>query len=200
MDGKTFSVESGMIFTIDPSLTGFAVCAWKRGEDAPRLMQRFVSEPLGGTVACRIIRYRKLISRVLECLHPLGMPDVILLEGYSFGSKGSAVITMGEFGGLLRESLFDHYMDSIKEVSPTTLKQFATGSGKGNKDLVMAHVAKRWGVIYQTSDEADAYVLARIGMVALGWVPADNQAQQTAADVAMHGKPKKVRPPKRKAS
>ena len=49
------------------------------------------------------------------------------------------------------------------EVSPSQVKQFATGKGNANKEVVLQQVYKRWGVEFNDNNQADAYVLAQIG-------------------------------------
>lgn len=44
----------------------------------------------------------------------------------------------------------------------------------------MAHVAQRWGKLFQNSDQADAFVLYRMGLVIVGREKADNEAQREA--------------------
>ena len=46
-------------------------------------------------------------------------------------------------------------------VPPSTLKKFVTGSGVAPKNKMMLGVYKKWGVEFETDDEADAYALAR---------------------------------------
>ena len=55
--------------------------------------------------------------------------DLICLEGYSFGSRGRAVFSIAELGGLIKHLLFDRKIKTVL-VPPTTLKKFVTGRGK----------------------------------------------------------------------
>ena len=53
-------------------------------------------------------------------------------------------------------------------VAPTTLKKFATGSGKGDKDMMMMEVFKTYGFSAMDNNECDAYALAAVGQALLG--------------------------------
>lgn len=154
------SESEQMIVGIDPSLTGSAVCLWLRDEP---VIHRYTSKP-AGTLEGRIIRYGQLVRLVVSNVAPEAL---VLLEGYSHGSRGAAVTDLAEYGGLLRAALLA-VTHNVVEVAPSALKKFATGKGNVNKGAVQAHVAKRWGVIHETDDETDAYVLARMALVYAG--------------------------------
>lgn len=90
-------------------------------------------------------------------------PQLVAIEGYAFGARGAAMFSLGELGGVLRWSLHSWHIPYI-DVPPSQVKKFATGKGNSKKDEIMLAVYKRWGVEFKTSDEADAYVLARIAL------------------------------------
>jgi Holliday junction resolvasome RuvABC endonuclease subunit len=48
-------------------------------------------------------------------------------------------------------------------VHPATLKKYVTGSGKGEKDVMLHVVAARMGFVAKNSDESDAYAIADFG-------------------------------------
>lgn len=91
--------------------------------------------------------------------------DLVLIEDYAF-SKANKAHQMGELGGVIRRMLFKKQIRWIV-VGTSQLKKFATGKGNCPKDLILMNVYKKWGVEFATSDEADAYVLARIGQALL---------------------------------
>lgn len=167
---------ANIVIGIDPSLTGLAVCTWREDQDVPEIV-RFTSEPCGPNVVMRIARYQNLLSELFDKFGCAIHRSLVLIEGYSFASPNKATI-LGEFGGLLRQELIEVQATALIEVSPASLKKFCTGKGNGNKEIVAAHVAKRWGYIGPTNDHTDAYVLARIGRAYLGWDECDNQAQR----------------------
>ncbi len=91
--------------------------------------------------------------------------DLVAIEGYAFARPNQAH-QIGELGGVLRAMLFEHGF-SILEVAPSAVKKFATGKGNATKEKVAVGVYKRWGQEFRTNDEADAFVLAKIGQAYL---------------------------------
>lgn len=88
--------------------------------------------------------------------------DFLALENYSMGSKGSRVFHIGELGGVLKLVAVRKGM-RILTVPPTSLKIFATGNGRAEKEDVIQGIAANWGVRIDKHDEADAFVLMKIG-------------------------------------
>lgn len=166
-----------MILAIDPSLTNTAMFY---GHDGAHDGATFGSKNIGDGVAARIERYDEFISRMMEWIGDR-KPTAIYIEAYSYGSNDARAKFSAEYGGILRWHLAELTV-RIFEVAPMTLKKFCTGKGAGGKDLVAAHLAKRWGVMFKTNDEFDAFGLFRLGLVAEGLAEPDNQAQREAAD------------------
>ncbi len=162
------------LVAIDPSLTGTAVCLYSP-EDL--LMYTFSSKPSGPELAARLDRFWGLIRKIADCVSP-GEP--IYLEGYSFGSKGRAMLTLAEFGGLLRNRLAG--IGVVTEIPPSSLKKFATGKGNADKLKVAVAVAKRYDVEFASDDEYDAYALARLGACLEGWEQPQTEFQQAVVD------------------
>ena len=149
---------------LDPSLTGFGICVL-----AGEAMDSYVieSKKLGDTMHERIARYEWLCTQVIRTVSRHGQPSIVLLEGYSYGSPARAV-PLGEFGSLLRRRLRVQRWTAV-EVAPTTLKKFATGKGSGKKlPGVPTHLTNRYGVMFGTTDEYDAFALAKMGQCILG--------------------------------
>jgi Holliday junction resolvasome RuvABC endonuclease subunit len=94
-------------------------------------------------------------------------PDVVAFEGYALGFRGKSniIFDIGELGGVLKLLILERGID-ILLVPPTSLKLFATGSGrpKGKgKEPVMLALEKRLGVKFSTSDQYDAAGLLVMG-------------------------------------
>lgn len=85
-------------------------------------------------------------------------PDLIALEGYSFGSKFNHEITYS-VGTVIRYFLWQSEYD-YKVIPPSSLKKFVTGKGNCKKDLMLLGVYKNWG--FDTTDDnlSDAYGIA----------------------------------------
>ncbi len=88
-------------------------------------------------------------------------PDVVCIEGFSFGSKGKAVSTQYGIGFAIRFALRDM---GIKYIVPTPgqVKKFATGSGSSSKDNMVLPIFKKWGFEHDSDNVRDAFVLAQI--------------------------------------
>lgn len=180
-----------MIVAIDPSLTATAIFAGDSG--GAYRFETFGSKNIGDGVAARIARYDELVAREMDWLESLGKPDAIYMEAYSYGSNDARAKFSAEYGGILRFHLVD-LTDRIFEVAPMTLKKFCTGKGAGGKELVAAHLAKRYGVMFDNNDLFDAFGLYRLGLVCEGHVAADNTAQREAADKVLGiAKPKRTK-------
>lgn len=191
---------SETVIGIDPSLTGLAVCTYIR-DDPDFGMQTFSSEP-ASTLEARLERYACLARKVIQDI-PRECP--VFIEGYSFGSRGNAVLTMAEFGGVLRfllarrvcEGAGPYHVDAIgiTEVPPACLKKFVTGKGAADKTAMAIDAYKRWGVEFRTNDEVDAYSLARMGACVLGWEYPTNDKQREALISLRGEKPAKKKKP-----
>jgi crossover junction endodeoxyribonuclease RuvC len=90
--------------------------------------------------------------------------DVVVLEGYSFGSKGRSLFQIGELGGVVRLKLWREGI-AFAEVPPTVLKKLATGKGNASKDEVFAAAIRRLDYQGCSNDEADALWLRHAGLL-----------------------------------
>ena len=163
---------------IDLSLTGTGLSVVK--DD--KLLFSECYKPKNKSGPDRLIEIRHKVSEVIDKYQP----ELICLEGYSFGSRGRAVFQTGELGGLIRVLL---HKTGIKwlEIPPSQVKKFATGAGNCGKDIVLQQVYKRWGMEFKTSDEADAFVLAKIGTILLGYEEKLIKAQEEVIEVLKEG-------------
>lgn len=110
--------------------------------------------------------------------------DLIVIEGYSFGSRASQAHALGELGGIVRFELWKDE-DAYADVPPTVLKKFATGKGNAPKDAVLV-AAVRAGFDGDDNNAADAWWLRQMGLYRLGCadVPATAYRDEAVAKVA----------------
>lgn len=164
------------VLGIDPSLTNTGLC-WGDGEfwDAQCFPYRFRKGTDSKAIENRVKRIDDLTLKV-ECLLEVKKPAMALIESYSFGSRNGGEY-LGEYGGMLRSMLMKN-VSKVVEVAPTMVKKFATGKGNAKKEVIIGHVQKRWNCLMCNSDEADAYVLYRIGLCYAGICEPENQAQR----------------------
>ncbi len=151
---------SKKIVGIDASLTGTGICTMCVGEELLFVnddkCHTSIIKPFIKSGPERLIEIRdRVFNFIVDA-------DFVILEGYSFGSKGAGVFQTAELGGVLRV-LIHEQGKWLVVVAPTQLKKFATGKGNSKKEEVKLGVFKRWGVEFKTNDETDAFVLAKIG-------------------------------------
>lgn len=70
--------------------------------------------------------------------------SIAVLEGYSFASRGRAIISLGELGGVVRCALADAGLPSV-DVAPASRALFATGKGNASKEHVLAEAIRALG-------------------------------------------------------
>ena len=96
-------------------------------------------------------------TRILQKLKEHNVSK-IALEGYSFSSKGAAVVSLGELGGVIRMSLFENKYDYL-DCPPTSLKAYTTGKGNADKDKMRASVFEKYNIDYKDDNICDSYAL-----------------------------------------
>lgn len=164
-----------MVCGIDPSMTRTAICCGSVPSEF--VMRTFESTRLGDDVHDRIRRLVPLAASIDRFLAEQ-RPTVILIESYSHGST-NRISEMAEWGGILRWHLADHVAPGhLLEVAPSTLKKFITGTGKGEKQMMIGHVASHYGQLFGTNDEVDAFGLWQMALAVAGVVACRNQAQR----------------------
>lgn len=133
------------ILAIDPSLTCWGVAV---GTPHETTVGRWGPPHTG-------MRRLDAASEKIYSLHGWHLPDLVVLEGYSFASKGRAVVSIGELGGVIRLALH-HIGVAWVEVPPSNLKKWATGKGNAGKEEVLAAAIRRLDYQGHSHDEADA--------------------------------------------
>lgn len=104
----------------------------------------------------------RFIDITEQILEQISKGDKVVIEGFSYGSKGRGVSTQYGIGWTIRTALFHKGINYV-EVSPGGLKKFATGKGNTSKDNMILPIFKRWGFEHDSDNVRDAYVLAQIG-------------------------------------
>ena len=183
-----------LIIGIDPSLTSTGIVVLRDGK--VELAVTTKNKPALGTID----RVRLIYERIVDIQENLSdgekwqAPDLIVIEGFSYGSKGRSVFDIAYLGWRIREELERlRTEDNIPwlEVPPSQLKKFATGQGNANKEIILQQVYKRWGVEFSDNNQADAYVLAQIGRAYLGGMDDLTAFQQEVIANLKGEKPKK---------
>lgn len=97
--------------------------------------------------------------------------DLVVVEGLAFASETGKAHDRAGLWWLVRDRL-DLLRRPVAVVPPATLKVYGTGRGNAGKTMVVAAVVQRWRVVPADDNQADATVLAAMGMDHLGCPPA----------------------------
>ena len=144
------------IVGIDASLTCTGIAKYS---DTSDIMDTYIIKPKETGVK-RLCFIRNTIVDVVN------HTDLVVLENYSYASANQAH-QIGELGGILRVLFYEKQIRYIV-VAPGQVKKFATGKGNAKKEQIAVACYKHWDIEFNTNDEADAYVLMRIGMALKG--------------------------------
>lgn len=113
--------------------------------------------------AVRLLEVEKFFDKLMaeiSITHHCKILSVVI-EGYAYSAFNQAH-QMGELGGIIRRFLHLRNIPLIV-VQPSTLKKWITGSGKGDKNLILLKAFRKWGIEFCSDHECDAYGLATIG-------------------------------------
>lgn len=94
-------------------------------------------------------------------------PELIVIEDYAPGSIGiSGKLANAELRGVVVQRLYLALgpTTTFAPIKPNTLKRWATGNGAAKKPEMMRAAARRGWADTGCDDEADAYLLHRLGL------------------------------------
>lgn len=104
-------------------------------------------------------RFIEIARNVLDEL--VWAETFVCIEGFSYGSRGKGVSIQYGIGWIIRAELAKKGF-GYEEISPNTLKKFATGKGNAKKDAMVLPIFKHWGFEHSSDNVRDAYILAQI--------------------------------------
>ena len=108
-------------------------------------------------------RIQSILDFVEDTMEEYQENPLIVIEGYSYGSRTGQAHSLGELGGVVRFALWESNHQYI-DVPPSTLKIFATGKGNVGKTEVVVAVRERLGLETTNDNEADARWLREMGL------------------------------------
>lgn len=118
------------------------------------------------------------LNHIVNYIHALCHDaQLVVIEDFSFASRGRAVFDIGGLGWLVRYKLGGASVP-YQLIAPTAVKKFTTGKGNAEKSLMLKEVYKRWDKDFSDDNVADAYALARIGRAIAGWDSRFTQFQE----------------------
>ncbi|GJF06710.1 hypothetical protein [Pseudonocardia sp. D17] len=168
------------VLGIDTSLTSTGM-AWIGPDGVPQPHTSATKSDGKAGTSRKLARLRHQVGAVMEVA---ARADLVLIEGLSFGSRGSATRDLAGLWWLIVDEL--SALDvPVAVVVPAVLKKWATGKGNADKFAVGQAIGRRWPAVdLANSDEADALVLASMGLHHAGtlpWTPTAVQAQALTA-------------------
>lgn len=159
---------------IDPSLTNTGVARLPCGTGGPGAGQavwipetwsRSSTGHRADTLHERKDRMAHIVADVLSFCEPC---DLAVVEAPAFGAKGGSAWDRAHLWWRIVDRLLDHEVPVVT-VSPPSRALWATGNGRADKAAVSTAVGRMWPTAaIRNSDEADALVLATIGLQLLG--------------------------------
>lgn len=158
----------GAVVGVDPSITSTGVFVLGVGASFARVQ----SKPGGEELSQRMNRLRSVVMAVRAHVNSLGHREpggveLIVIEGPAYGSNNANTHMLAGFWWLLVHAL--EKIAPVAVVQPSTLKKFATGNGRADKDeMLAAAIAAFPQAGIRNNDVADAAALAACGAVWLG--------------------------------
>lgn len=146
------------ILGIDQSLSDTGICILtEKDHKLLSIKSNPDKSEFGDLYRCRYIRDE--IDKILK----ENKFDLIVLEGFSYGSKGRKLFTIAALGFFIRDVLATGD-NKILIPTPGQLKKFVAGKGIGiEKAVMMMKVLSNWGVEISNNNLADAFGLAKLG-------------------------------------
>jgi len=166
----------GAVVGVDASISSTGLAVLGAGEPEFRRVQ---TRPRGEDIASRVGRLRESVVKLTRALDsilyaaPAAEVDLVVLEMPAFGKSNGQTHMLAGHWWLTVHALEKYAPGRVTSVATTTLKKFATGSGRADKaDVHSAAVRAFPGRIPADfkagNDIADSAVLASMGAVWLG--------------------------------
>ena len=126
-------------------------------------------------------RINQITSAILDLRQDA---DIVVLEGYSYGSQGRAIVQVHGLGEIVRFKFWKAEVP-YADVPPSTLKKYTTTRGNADKDDMIANAIRRFGFQGCNNNECDAYMLwvmacTRYGCWDRGATPTQSQIDALA--------------------
>lgn len=157
------------VVALDLSLTGTGLAATHDHHDRPGLLCRTVRSPWGAERPHdRLHDILADVAAAVKC-----KPDLVVIEGASYGSSGNAVDQLAGLRWVVRHWLWSQRIP-FTTVAPATVKVWATGSGatsgenKVTKRAVREAITATYGHLVHigSDDEADAVSMLSLACAA----------------------------------
>lgn len=138
---------------VDPSLTATGLVKLNRKGE---LVERATI-----TTSPKLSIYQRVDLIAIETRKFCAGETLAIVETPYSGMSGKTTAQLAVLGFNIRACL--HPIPFLN-VTPSQVKQFATGSGTSHKSAMMMAVLKKWDYEPKDDNDADAYTLAQIGL------------------------------------
>lgn len=156
----------GMVVGIDLSLTATGLAAF--GEAIAPFAATVKTGPDDNTVYGFTKRCWAIADGIREEVGG-AVPDLVVIEGLSFHSKSSSIDKIHASWWIVQDALEMKGWPAAYRVTPNQRAKYASGKGNASKDAVLIETVKRYPDLdIRNNNEADAVILAAMGMRALG--------------------------------
>ncbi len=156
-------MNSPRVLGLDLSLTSTGTAFAIDGQITTGLIK---SESAGTTVLDQRGRLQGIRASIYQYMDSWPVPDLAVIEGPSYGSKGAGTWDRAGLWWLVVDSLIGNHIP-VAIAPPSCRARYATGKGNADKDLVLAATVRRFDRVLR-NDEADALILAAMGCDHLG--------------------------------
>jgi crossover junction endodeoxyribonuclease RuvC len=104
----------------------------------------------------------EILSYARDLVDMIPYESKVAIEHFAYSARGDQVSFQYAVGYAIRFAMIDANIKYV-EASPTMIKKFVCGVGKGNakKENVIKDVYKRWGYEHKSNNVVDAYAIAR---------------------------------------
>lgn len=145
-----------IIIGIDPSLTGTGIAS----HDS---LVTITSKPQGTALEARWLRLASLTDRIDQVATGA---DLVVIEAPSLGQarQGGTLDRNGLWWMLIDRLLTRAIAPTVVEVSPATLKKFATGKGNATKPDMRMALFQRADIDCRDDNQVDAWWLRQLGL------------------------------------
>lgn len=103
-------------------------------------------------------------------------PDLVVIEAMAPGMNSPYTLERAGLFYMVQLALWKANIP-ILLAAPTQVKKFCTGSGRGEKSMMIRETFRKWGVEVANDNEADSVSLLAIGKAWLG-APTQNKAEE----------------------
>jgi Holliday junction resolvasome RuvABC endonuclease subunit len=153
----------GAVVGVDPSISSTGVFVIGKHIRFERVQSR----PGDDSLSTRLERLRLMALRTHQFVIDGDRVDLVVMEGPAYGSNNQMTHMLAGFWWLLAHAL--EKTAPVAVVQPGTLKKFATGDGRADKDAMLAAAIGAFpGRGIKNNDVADAAALAAMGAAHLG--------------------------------